>query len=601
MAERIEHEKPSSIRIENVHNINNANTPDHGWSSEEEDANEEIVRHLQTTGEDVGFTFNTLMAAISMAMCYNAYLFTLLIPPAILTYINTDLGPDPRYTWITISWNLGGAMFVTVGGRLSDIFGRRYFFIAGAIILIIGSIVSATGRSIDQMIAGGALFGCGSGFLEMAFGAVQEIVPSAYRHVTIGLFDAASIVAQVMPLVSWVIIKETGNWRICYYVMIAFQVVNLGLLVLFYNPPSWEQKKNEHGKSAGQLLREFDWLGLFLFLAGCTLFIVGVSWGGSMAPWVSATVLAPIIIGLLTLIGLGFYEAYYTLSAPLFPPRLFRALRHFTVPMLVMAIGGMQYYSNATLWPRLSQLIYATDEISKGLYAEVLPLGTIIGGIIVAFSKLIGHQRWVIMFAVALQTACVGAMSTSTMENPVKSIVLTVIISTCTSVNLLNGMVLVGFGIIYQKDIGTAAGLAGTSRLLAGAVATAIFGNVTNNKYGDLLPERVRSNLAPFDLPPAIVTRLIAAARANNAATYAAIPGITPDVQAAASLGNKQAYLEGAHLSYLVALAFGLLGVIAAFFIPSVDRRKYTSKTIAVQKLDRKALQEKTLIKATVP
>lgn len=71
--------------------------------------------------------------------------------------------------------------------------------------------------------------------------------------------------------------------------------------------------------------------------------------------------------------------------------------------MLVMAIGGMQYYSNATLWPRLSQLIYASDEISKGLYAEVLPLGTIIGGIIVAFSKVIGHQRWVIMFAVALQ------------------------------------------------------------------------------------------------------------------------------------------------------------------------------------------------------
>lgn len=64
-------------------------------------------------------------------------------------------------------------MFVTVGGRLSDIFGRRWFFIAGAVILIVGSIVSATGQSINQMIAGGALFGCGSGFLEMAFGAVQ--------------------------------------------------------------------------------------------------------------------------------------------------------------------------------------------------------------------------------------------------------------------------------------------------------------------------------------------------------------------------------------------------------------------------------------------
>lgn len=47
------------------------------------------------------------------------------------------------------------------------------------------------------------------------------------------------------------------------------------------------------------------------------------------------------------------------------------------MPMVVMSVVGMQYYSNATLWPRLSQLLYATDEISKGLYAEVVPLGTI--------------------------------------------------------------------------------------------------------------------------------------------------------------------------------------------------------------------------------
>jgi hypothetical protein len=121
--------------------------------------------------------------------------------------------------------------------------------------------------------------------------------------------------------------------------------------------------------------------------------------------------------------------------------------------MLVMAIGGMQYYSNATLWPRLSQLLYASDEISKGLYAEVLPLGSVIGGIVVAFSKKIGHQRWQVMGAVALQTACVGAMSTATIDNPAKSIILTFFISLCTSINLLNGMVLVGFGIVYQEDM----------------------------------------------------------------------------------------------------------------------------------------------------
>lgn len=396
-----------------------------------------------------------------------------------------------------------------------------------------------------------------------------------------------------MPLISWVIIKETKNWRICYYIMIAFQTINLAMLWFFYHPPSFKVKQAQHGKTKRQLLQEFDWIGLFLFLAGYTLFIVGVSWGGTLYPWVSGTTLAPLIIGLLTLAGLTVYENYTTLKEPLFPPRLFRAKRHFTTPMVVMAIGGMQYYSNATLWPRLSQLLYAGDEISKGLFASVLPLGTIIGGIIVAFSKYIGHQRWQVMFAVALQTACVGAMSTATISNSAKSIVLTCIISLTTSVNLLNGMVLVGFGIVYQEDIGTAAGLAGTSRLLAGAVATAIFSNVTNNKYNASLPGAVLTNVRSFNLPTEALSRLVTAAKANTAAAYQGVPGITPGIRAAATLGNKQAYLEGAHLSYRVALAFGLLGVICAFFIPSIDERKYTGRTVAVQSKDRKALEEK--------
>ncbi|KAF2195147.1 MFS general substrate transporter [Zopfia rhizophila CBS 207.26] len=515
-------------------------------------ANEEIIQHLQTTGEEVGMTWRTTFAATSMAMCYNAYLFTLLIPPAILSFINAELGPDPRYTWITISWNLGGAMFVTVGGRLSDIFGRRYFFLTGAIILIIGSIVSATGKSIYQMIAGGALFGAGSGFLEMAFGAVQEIVPNRYRIVTIGLFDASSIIAQIMPLVAWVIIKNTKSWRNAYYMMIGFQALNFILLFFFYHPPSFKEKRAKHGKSRRQLLVD-------------------------LYPWTGATTLAPIIVGFMTLVGLGFYEAYGNLKEPLFPPRLFKAVQHFTVPMLT----------------RLSQLLYASDEISKGLYAEVLPLGSVIGGIVVAFSKKIGHQRWQVTLAVALQTACVGAMSTATLDNPVKSIILTFFISLCTSINILNGMVLVGFGIVYQEDIGTAAGLAGTSRLLAGAVATAIFSNVTNNKYTEVLPGRVRANVKRFNLSADTLKKLIPAARVGSAAAYKAVPGITPAIQAAAALGNKQAYLIGAHLSYQVALAFGVCGVIAAFFIPSVDKRKYTKKTVAVQQADRKALEEK--------
>lgn len=177
--------------MEKIEHIEQASSKAATSATEINSHDERVLRNLETTGEKIGFTWRSFMAVVvslrlssfdiggclqliqSMAMCYNAYLFSLFIPPSMLSFINADLGPDARYTWITISWNLGGAILVTVAGRLSDLFGRRYFFLAGAVIVLIGSIVGATGQSINQMIASGAIFGIGSGFLEMALGAVQ--------------------------------------------------------------------------------------------------------------------------------------------------------------------------------------------------------------------------------------------------------------------------------------------------------------------------------------------------------------------------------------------------------------------------------------------
>lgn len=142
---------------------------------------------------------------------------------------------------------------------------------------------------------------------------------------------------------------------------------------------------------------------------------------------------------------------------------------------------------------------------------------------------------------------------------------------------------------------GTAAGLAGTARLIAGAIAVAIFGNVTNNRYTTALPNRVSDEVAGLGFNSTNLAGLIAAARLNTDAAYAAVPGITDEIRAAATRGNQLAYLDGAHLSYLIAMAFGIVGCVAAFWIPSIDRRKYTKKTVALQEQDRKMLQEKKL------
>ena len=84
------------------------------------------------------------------------------------------------------SWNLAGAVMVSIGGRLADIFGRRYFVLAAPIISCIGALIGATGQNIGQMIAAGVFFGIGGGLGEMVPGALQELVPNRLRVQVLG-------------------------------------------------------------------------------------------------------------------------------------------------------------------------------------------------------------------------------------------------------------------------------------------------------------------------------------------------------------------------------------------------------------------------------
>jgi hypothetical protein len=59
-------DKAEAMHVEAIDSSNTSDQGDRRRYSSEDSANEEIVRHLQTTGEEIGMTFNTLMAAVSM-------------------------------------------------------------------------------------------------------------------------------------------------------------------------------------------------------------------------------------------------------------------------------------------------------------------------------------------------------------------------------------------------------------------------------------------------------------------------------------------------------------------------------------------------------
>lgn len=76
-----------------------------------------------------------------------------------------------------------------------------------------------------------------------------------------------------------------------------------------------------------ELFKEMDFVGITLFVVGCTLLLLGINWGGRDFPWKSAAVITPIVLSFVILIALGFWETYADLTYPLLPPKLFKRVR----------------------------------------------------------------------------------------------------------------------------------------------------------------------------------------------------------------------------------------------------------------------------------
>lgn len=132
------------------------------------------------------------------------------------------------------------------------------------------------------------------------------------------------------PLITYAFIAHTAiGWRGAYWFMCGFHAFGLVCMFLWYKPPSFETKHKDDGVSKLKLVAEMDYVGLFLFTAGCVLFLVGLNFGGRQYPWRHAAVIAPIIVGFGLLVLLFFWIFYTDLKYPFLPPKLFRQWRGY--------------------------------------------------------------------------------------------------------------------------------------------------------------------------------------------------------------------------------------------------------------------------------
>lgn len=123
-----------------------------------------------------------------------------------------------------------------------------------------------------------------------------------------------------------------------------------------------------------------------------------------------------------------------------------------------------------------------------------------------------------------------------------------------------------------QNEIGTAAGIAGSTRSAISTVASTIYTVVLTARIGKTIPAIVPAAVINAGLPSSsVVDYMKAIATGGSASALAAIEGISPDILAAGAKAYELAYSDSYRTIFLTSIAFGVSGITCSFFVPNIE------------------------------
>jgi EmrB/QacA subfamily drug resistance transporter len=127
---------------------------------------------------------------------------------------------------------------VPVAGRLSDLYGRRRFHLAGILFFIVGSCLCSAAGSMEQLVAFRAIQAVGVGALmTLSFTMIADLYPLEERAKMQGMIGGVWGLAALMGPPLGGLITSVFHWRGVFWVPVPLGVISLVIIQKVWKDP----------------------------------------------------------------------------------------------------------------------------------------------------------------------------------------------------------------------------------------------------------------------------------------------------------------------------------------------------------------------------
>jgi EmrB/QacA subfamily drug resistance transporter len=299
----------------------------------------------------------TILSGLILGM-FLAALDQMIVSTAIRT-IGDDLNGLSVQAWVTTAFLITSTISTPLFGKLSDMYGRKPFFMLAISIFIVGSALCGLAQSMYMLAAFRAFQGIGAGgLMPLALAIIGDIIPPRERARYQGYFMAVFATASVLgPVVGGFFAGQPhllgfAGWRWIFYINVPIGIL---ALVVVESVLKLDHVRHEH---------RIDWMGASMLVVGLVPLLViaeqGRTWG-----WASAGAFACYVIGVLGLMAFVRVEARMGDEA-LLPLRLFRN-SVFSVGSGQALIIGLGMFGGMSAIPLYLQIVKGASPTKAGL------------------------------------------------------------------------------------------------------------------------------------------------------------------------------------------------------------------------------------------